>query len=461
MSWVGRSATEIAEAVRTGKTTAATVVDEHLAAIAARDDAIKAFRRVRAMEARAEALAVQERADLADLPLAGVPVAIKDNIPVAGESVGNGSAATDDAPAEADHPLVARLREAGAVVVGITNVPEFCLVGATDNAFGITRNPHDLSRTPGGSSGGGAAAVAAGMVPLAHGTDGLGSLRIPAAACGVTAVKPGPDLVPPVENTWFGLTESGPIAATVADLALGLSVMAGREYRIGGPDAPADLRVAVAPQPLPVGMRVDAEFRAAAAEAAETLRAAGHTVVAHTRRFPISVALATIATWYAAALSEARGFDQRRLQRRTRALARAGRVLAALRLDGARVREAWRAYGADHWFGDVDVLVTPTVATVPPPADEAGRHGLLRTTLRNVNFAPLTGQWNMAGWPALSVPFGTHSSGLPIGVQLIAPPGGESHLLNLAAQLESARPWPRHVGEQQGRPALRLHRSKE
>ncbi|MEV5412879.1 amidase family protein [Thermopolyspora sp. NPDC052614] len=445
MSWFGRSAADIAKAVRTGKTTAMAVIDEHLAVIAARNDTIGAFRRIRAEEAAAEAQAVQKRPDLANLPLAGVPVAIKDNIAIAGEAARNGSGATSDAPAEADHPVVARLREAGAVVVGITNVPEFCLAGATDNPYGIARNPRDLSRTPGGSSGGSAAAVAAGMVPLAHGTDGLGSLRIPAAACGVTAIKPGPDLVPPVENTWFGLTESGPIAATVADLALGLSVMTGREYRVGGLDAPDDLRIAVAPQPLPVGFRMDPEFRAAAVEAAETLRTAGHTVVEHAKRYPVVLGLATIATWYAAAASEARGFDPHRLEPRTRALARAGRLLTALRLDGTQTRERWRAYGADQWFGDVDVLVTPTVATVPPRADRSGRHGLLRTTLRNVTFAPATGEWNLAGWPALSVPFGTHSSGMPIGVQLIAPPGGESHLLNLAAQLESARPWKRHA----------------
>jgi len=156
MSWVGRSAVDIAEAVRKGTTTATAVIDEHLAAIAARDDRIGAFRKVRAEEARAEARAVQARPDLADLPLAGVPVAIKDNIPIAGEATRYGSAATSDTPADADHPVVARLRAAGAVIVGITNVPECCLAAETDNVYGITRNPRDLTRTAGGSSGGSA-----------------------------------------------------------------------------------------------------------------------------------------------------------------------------------------------------------------------------------------------------------------------------------------------------------------
>jgi len=445
MSWVGRSAVEIAEAVRTGQATATAVIEDHLAAIAALDGTIGAFRRVRVAEARAEARAVQKRPDLAELPLAGVPVAVKDNIAVAGEAVRNGSAATSDAPAKDDHPVVARLREAGAVIVGITNVPEGCLVGCTDGGYGVTRNPRDSSRTAGGSSGGSAAAVAAGMVPIAHGNDGLGSLRIPAACCGVAAIKPGPGLVPPLENTWFGLAENGPIAATIGDLALALSVMTGREYRAEPTRQPFDLRIGVAPQPLPVGFRMDPEFRAAVIEAGETLREAGHTVVEHTGRYPMSLGFAIIATWYAAAAAEADGLDPRRLERRTRALARAGRLLTALRLDGSAARERWAVHGADQWFGDVDVLVTPTLATVPPRAVRTGHHGLLRTRLRNVTYAPATSQWNVARWPALSIPFGTHSSGLPIGVQLVAPPGGEQHLLALAAQLETARPWQRHA----------------
>ena len=194
--WAGRSAAEIAAAVAAGKVTAAEVVGEHLALVAARDAGVGAFVRVRATAALAEAAAVDARPDRAELPLAGVPVSIKDSIAVTGEPMRTGSAATPRGPQEEDHPLVARLRAAGAVVLGLTNLPELAIYPFTDSAYGITRNPWDLSRTAGGSSGGAAASVAAGMVPLAHGTDGLGSVRIPAAACGLFAIKPVRDYCP-------------------------------------------------------------------------------------------------------------------------------------------------------------------------------------------------------------------------------------------------------------------------
>jgi amidase len=235
------------------------------------------------------------------------------------------------------------------------------------------------------------------------------------------------------------------MATTVADAALGLTVMAGavgHEYR---PRDEFDLRIAVAPQPLPPGFSIDAEFRTAVVEAAETLRVAGHTVVDHPKRLPSALGLSTIATWCACAADEARPLDPHLLEKRTRALARAGRLLGSLGLNGSRGRDRWRAYAADQWFGDADVLITPTLAAPPPAADRWGRRGLLRTVRVNVGYAPATGAWNMAGWPAMSVPFGTHSTGLPIGVQLIGPPGAESQLLGLAAQLESARPWARHA----------------
>ncbi|GAA2896968.1 amidase [Streptosporangium fragile] len=456
---------EISEAVRQGKVTAPVVVGEHLDAIAERDGRIGAFRVVRAEKALAEARALQEREDLATLPLAGVPVAVKDNVAVRGETSRNGSAAPPGAPAADDHPVVARLRAAGAVVVGLTNVPELCLSGFCDSVYGITRNPWDLGRTPGGSSGGSAAAVTAGMVPLAHGNDGLGSLRIPAACCGLVTIKPGHGVVPPPERDWYGMSENGPLATTVADLALALAVMAGdmslttpgesESLGVGSaiddypggltPAEPVGLRIAVAPAPLPPGFSVDAEFRAAVSAAAEALGAAGHTVVEHTSRMPVWLGNATVATWFSCARDDARGLDPRGLERRTRSLVRTGRLLARLGMDGAAGRDRWRANGADRWLGNADVLVTPTLAAVPPAADRWGRRGLLANVRTNVTYAPATGAWNMAGWPAMSVPYGMHSSGTPIGVQLVAAPGGEAQLLALAAQLEAAHPWPRHA----------------
>ncbi|WP_188195557.1 amidase [Nonomuraea sp. SYSU D8015] len=477
MLWAGRTAIEIASAVRHGDVPATTVVEEHLHAISARDPQVGAFRLVRE-QAVDEARALQKRRDLAELPLAGVPVAVKDNLEVAGESSRGGSAGTSDAPAREDHETVARLRAAGAVIVGLTNMPELGLAAFGDSAYGIVRNPWNPERTPGGSSSGSAAAVAAGMVPIAVGGDGLGSLRIPAAACGVLAIKPGPGLVPRPADDWDGLVENGPFATTAADLSLALSVLAGdpalAEAWRGGrrveprpamlrsvwadddevwepqppPGSPEsfDLRVAYAPQPLPVGLPMDREYQAAVQAAAETLRVAGHTVVEHAHRLPFWLGPAAIAFWLGRAAAAADGLDRRRLERRTRSLARAGRVLGALKLDGVRGRERWRAYGADQWFGDADVLIMPALATTPPRAVRSGARGLVPSVVANLRFAPATGAWNMCGWPAGTVPMATHSSGLPIGVQLVAPPGGEPHLLGLAAQLQAAHPYVRPPG---------------
>ncbi|GHE27739.1 putative amidase AmiB2 [Streptosporangium violaceochromogenes] len=453
MSWVERSATEIATAVRRGEVTAPVVVEEHLRVIAERDGRIGAFREVRAERALTEARAVQDRDDLAELPLAGVPVAIKDNAAVRGESARDGSAATSPDPAPSDHPVVARLRAAGAVVVGITNVPELCLAAFCDSVYGVTRNPWDPRRTPGGSSGGSAAAVAAGMVPLAHGDDGLGSLRVPAACCGIVSIKPGHKLVPPPEDDWYGMAENGPLATTVTDLALALAVMAddmtlalsgGGTGRPGGP-ARAGLRVAVAPAPLPQGFAVDREFQRAVVEAAGALEAAGHTLVEHETRMPGWLGHATLLSWLARARHRAAGLRARGLERRTRSLARAGRLLGALGMNGAAGRERWRSHAAEQWLGDADVLITPALAAVAPPAERWGRRGLLANVRANVTYAPATGAWNMAGWPALTLPYGWHSTGMPIGVQLVTTPGGESRLLALALHLETVHPWLRHA----------------
>ncbi|WP_347585659.1 amidase family protein [Acrocarpospora sp. B8E8] len=441
MSWVGRTAVEIAEAVRNGKATVPGVVAEHLAAIEARASALGAFRKVRSEEAVREAQAVQDRGDLAELPLAGVPVAVKDNIEVAGEATRNGSAATPAEPATADHPVVARLRQAGAVVVALTNVPELSLVAFSDSVYGTARNPWNLDRTPGGSSGGSAAAVAAGLVPLAVGNDGLGSLRIPGACCGIIAIKPGLGVVPAPTHDWFEMCENGPLTTTVADAALALGVMA--DDATLTPRA-IDLRIAVVPNPLPVGLSIDNEFQLAVEEAGHALREGGHTVVPG-RRLPPIVGMSSIVAWYSCAAEDSQGLPVAKLERRTRTLAAAGRTVRTLHLDGTRTRDRWRANGADLWFGNADVLLTPTLAHIPPKAHRWGRRGLTKNTLLNVGYAPVTAAWNLAGWPAMTVPYGRHSTGLPIGIQLIAPPGAEPQLLGLATHLESTRPWSRHA----------------
>src|SRR5688572_30479362 len=229
-AWVGSTAREIARAVRRGDTSATAVVADHLDSIRAYDRIVGAFREVRAAAAIAEAETVDEQPDLGNLALAGVPIAVKENTRVAGLPTWNGSAAARGPVADQDHEVVRRLRGAGAVVVGVTRMPELGLFGLTDDETAITRNPWRTDRTAGGSSGGSAAAVAAGLVPIAHGNDGFGSIRIPAACCGLVGIKPGRGVVPANvgASDWFGMIEHGILATTVADAALGFAVLAGR-----------------------------------------------------------------------------------------------------------------------------------------------------------------------------------------------------------------------------------------
>lgn len=435
--WVGQSAVEIAAAVRAGKTSAAEVVAAHLAQISAHDPEIGAFVRVRADQAAREAEAVDARADRADLTLAGVPVSVKDTVPVSGEPMRTGSAATPAGPQPADDPLVARLRAAGAVVTGLTNLPELAIYPFTDSAYGITRNPWALSRTPGGSSGGAAASVASGMVPLAHGSDGFGSLRIPAAACGLFSIKPGPDVVPGTGH-WLGLSENGPIAATVADAALMLGVMAGTVF---GLDDPGPLRIAVSARPPSRGIAVAPDRVAAVRESGKLLGTLGHSVTAAEPPFPGWLAPVLSTYWFAAPAAEA-GPHVADMEARTRRHVRAGRMVLRTRpprpADRERLRAALRPFFDSH-----DVLLAPTLAQACPPALRYGTRSWRQSVAAALRFSPMTGVWNLAGYPAATVP--VPAAGMPGSVQLVAPEGREDLLLNLAAQIERARPWPRHA----------------
>ncbi len=449
-TWIGRDAARIAEAVRTGAAEPRTVVQQHLDRIERLNPQLAAFRRVRRDEALAEADAVAARPDLAELPLAGVPVAIKDNVEVAGEQLRNGSAASPDTVNDTDHPVVARLRAAGAVVVGVTNVPELCLMPMSDSVYGIARNPWNRDRTPGGSSGGSAAAVAAALVPLAHGNDGLGSIRIPAACCGLVGIKPGSGVVPPSlsgEPAWYGLSENGPLATTVHDAALGLSVMAA-DPGLAQLDDPGVLRIGLSVRATQPGLPMDMRSVAAATETAGLLERLGHKVTSHTTRYPAWLGPATLRTWYSCAYKNAQGLDRARLDRRTRGMAAIGRVVDTLHLGANGARERWRGGAADDFFGDIDVLVLPSLATIPATARRYGERGVIVNSFIGVTMASLYGAWNIAGWPAMNVPAGVHDVlGTPLGVQLVARPGGERLLLELAAQIETARPWQRYAPE--------------
>ena len=443
------TATAVSEAVRTGRLTAAAATAAALDRIAARDGEIGAFQVVRREAAMREAAAVDARVAAGEaLPLAGVPVAIKDNIPVAGEPMRDGSAATDPTPQPRDHEVVTRLRAAGAVVVGITRVPELCVFGATDSVYGITRNPWDTRRTPGGSSGGSAAAVAAGMVPVAHGNDGMGSIRIPAACTGLVGIKPGQGVVPCYlgATDWFGLSENGPLATTVADAALVLSVLAGDASlaRVADASDGAPLRIGVSTRPPLQGLAVDRDHVRALFASAAALLHGGHEVERFEPTYPTAVAFAGMARWFAGTAADAEHLDPDRLEPRVRRHAALGRVVLDRGWldDGARDR--WREQ-ATALLSTYDVLMSPVLAQPPLPATRWGAKSWLANMVANARYAPFSAAWNVAGFPAMSVPAGVHPvAGTPLSVQLVARPGRESTLLSVAAALESQRPWPRH-----------------
>ncbi|MET9390293.1 amidase family protein [Streptomyces sp. NPDC006624] len=440
-TWAGRTATEISAAVRDKRVTPRDVVAEHLARIERLDGRVGAFRTVRAEAALAEADEVAARGDFAGLPLAGVPVAVKDNLAVRGESLRVGSAATPDTPAAADHVTVARLRAAGAVVVGLTNVPELCVFGTTDGVLGTARNPWDPARSAGGSSGGSAAAVAAGMVPIALGNDGMGSLRIPAANCGLVTIKPGHGVVPAGDSDWFGMAENGPLATTVEDARLMLSVLAGSEPAPGRASGAGALKVAVSLRSPLAGVTVSRPYAAAARDAAGLLMRAGHQVRRADPPYPLSLATTSLAHWTAGTAADARPLDPRLLTRRTRVHARLGRPFVGSVSSGAARRELRRRL--EPFFAEHDVLLTPALARRSPKAGPWHERGWLSNLLVNTNYSPLTPAWNLTGWPAMAVPYGTLPSGAPCAVQLVGLPGSESRLLDVAGQLEARNPWRR------------------
>lgn len=442
MVWTGDfTATAISAAVGAGTSTATEAVTAALARIAERDPMLRAFVVVRRHAALAEAAALDNRPDRHELPLAGVPVAIKDNVAVAGEPLRNGSTATSAKPAVDDHPVVARLRAAGAIVVGITAVPELCIWGSTDSPATITRNPWNTDRAPGGSSGGSAAAVAAGMVPIAHGADGMGSIRVPAASCGLFGIKPGHGIVPADlgPNSWFGVAENGPLATTVEDAALMLSVLADRP-ELSRIEAPRDLRIAVAVG-SPVGFwRTDPHWVRTTHDIAGVLTDLGHTTAPCRLYYPV---VAPIARWLAGPALDAQGLNPRLLQRRTRAhVAIGGLVLRAKLVDENRLARAESRVRKQ--LDEFDAVLTPALAHPPPHATSRNAQSWPVNVYTDMHYAPYSAQWNVFRWPAASIPAGQHPySGTPMAVQIAARPGQESLILSLAAQIQQYRPWPR------------------
>jgi amidase len=445
-----------AELVREGVVSPRELVELYLERIARLDPQLNAFRVVLAERALAEAeQAEARRAAGEERALLGVPVAIKDELDIAGEVTAAGTGAYGP-PAAADAELVRRLRAAGAIVIGKTHLPELGIWGFTESAtWGVTRNPWSLDRTPGGSSGGSAAAVAAGLVGAAQASDAAGSIRIPAACCGLFGLKPqrGRVSLMPRPEQWHGLAGLGCLTRTVLDTALFLDVAAGgtpgdadAPPPLQGPltgaalEKPGKLRVAVSTRPF-TAARPGEEVRRAVWETAEVLRSLGHEV---RRRDPDYGPVATVLLpRFLSGIRDdaARMARPERLERRTRGVARLGGLISAGTVARARAAEGRHAARINAVFDDNDVLLTPVTARAPVEVGRWEGLGALRTLIGMGAVYPFTGVWNVTGQPAASVPAGFTSDGLPLSVQIVGRPNDEATLISLAAQLEAERPW--------------------
>jgi amidase len=376
-------------------------------------------------------------------PLLGVPVAIKDDTDVAGEVTAHGTNAFGP-PASADGEIVSRLRTAGAIVIGKTNVPELEIFPFTESpTYGATRNPWDLNRTPGGSSGGSAAAVAAGLAGGALGSDGGGSIRIPAACCGLFGLKTQRGRLPE-GGGWHGLSVYGPITRTVADAALFVDTT-----RNGGDPLlpavtrpPGRLRIALSlKMPPPVVAKPDAEQTGAVHDAAELLRSLGHEVGERDPDYGPQGFAFSARFLHGVAVDAGRMAHPGRLARRTRGVARLGRAITPGVLARARAQADDSARRIGRLFEDFDVLLMP-VFTRRPPAIGAyeGRSAVwsLNGVSRWMSFNP---PFNHTGQPAAAVPIGFTPDGFPLAVQLVGRADDEATLLSLSAQIEHERPW--------------------
>jgi amidase len=422
-------------------------------------------------------------------PFAGVPFLIKDLAQdYAGLPTSRGSRAFMNTPAAEHATIVARWLDAGLVVFGKTNTPEFGAKGITEpDAWGPARNPWNLQRTPGGSSGGSAAAVAAGIVPCAGANDGGGSIRIPAACCGLVGLKPGRGLTPMGPGTgesMHGAAVQGVVSRSVRDTAAMLDVIAGGEP--GGPYSPAMPASSFAstvgqdPGRLRIGVRVPSainpsphpEAFAAVEATVRTLTDLGHHVdeLAQAPFDDAVLARDFLLTWFvytAWEVSEAKrltGAGDESFERDTLILAALGRATSSVAYVDAVERRHEHTRKLTTYFESYDLLLTPTLATPPPriaefdlpaPLQRASdlliktrTASLLRHTKivddmvdKNLNWVPYTQLANLTGRPAISLPLHWTSDDLPLGVQFVAPPAGESMLIRLAAQLEQAMPW--------------------
>ncbi len=437
-----------AELLRGGELSSRELVEGYLARIAELDQRLNAFRLVYAERALAEADQADARLRAGDQrPLLGVPVAVKDNVDVAGDVTCHGTRSPRE-PAGADSEVVARLRAAGAVLIGRTHLPELAIWPFTESAsWGVTRNPWRADRTCGGSSGGSAAAVAAGLAPVALGSDGGGSIRIPAACCGLFGLKPqrGRVSLAPLTEHWYGLSVIGPLARRVVDAALFLDSVAevapDTPYVDAARGEPGRLRVAFSAKP-PLATKMHASVLRVLSDAADLLRSLGHEVLAHEPDYG-EIRPLFGPRWVRGIYDDSRelvsGTGQ--LERRTRQMAALGRITSPALVERSRRGEAALVQRLKKTFDHFDVLLCPALSAPPVAAGRWEGRGALRTFLGVAGWTPGTATWNITGQPAAAVPAGFTDDGLPLSVQLVGRPHGEHTLIALAAQIERERPW--------------------
>ncbi len=466
-----------AELIASGELSARDLLEVYLERIQRLDPKLNAFRVVLRERARMEADQADARRGAGDSrrPLLGVPIAVKDNIDVAGEVTGIGTNAYGG-PAREDAEIVRRMRAAGAIVIGKTNVPELCAFPWTETPTrGMTRNPWGLQHTPGGSSGGAGAAVAAGLVGAALGSDGGGSIRFPSAYCGLFGLKPQRGRVPmaPQVDAWHGLSVNGVLARSVRDSALFHDAIADGPADVVSPPIPAPppsafldalgqaagaapegssnggptmrpLRIAVAsklpPSPL---TRLHPDNQAALGETVELLRELGHEV--NEREIdhgPLAPPPEFTARYLRGLYDDAAALAYpERLERRMRTVVRLGGLLTLNAVEWARRHEAEYAARMNEPLADHDVLLTPVTPAPAPKIGACEGRSWLWTMAVAASTAPYTACWNVTGQPACSVPAGRAADGLPRAVQLVGKPNDEATLIALAAQIEAKRPW--------------------
>jgi amidase len=458
-----RSALEVADAVRTREVSPVEVLDHYLERADLLDPHLNAFclrddERARRDARDAESVVLSTPPDELP-PFCGVPLAVKDLADVAGWPTTKGSWAASDAPAPADDPVVARLRRAGFVLMGKTTTPELGTISCTESVrLGPTRNPWDPDRTPGGSSGGSGAAVAAGMAPIAHASDGGGSIRIPASCNGLVGLKPARNRITSTVESMTGASTDGVLSRTVADTAAVLDALAeldtgawnvapppARSFAEAASSSPGRLRILVAVDNV-VGVPVEQDCVDAVERTAALLEELGHEVDDRGLDWPDPAGfLEGFLTVWSTISADAGLADPDRLEPHNAANRRQALDTDAITYveSVAQLQRTSRDFAAR--FGrDFDVLLTPTMAVLPMRVGEVWAGMDEDPTAPIMNCTPMacyTAVFNVTGLPALSLPGAATAAGLPVGVQLAGPPWREDLLLSLGAQIEAARPW--------------------